>query len=259
MEESRSHLEKIRSQFTRQADAYVRLRATKDEKNHTGLAALSGVGPGDRALDVACGPGFLTMALAERGAAAVGIDATEELLSRARAEAERRGLTDIEFRSGDAEHLPFADASFDTATCRAAFHHFLHPEIVLAEMKRVVKPGKTILVADMLTSEDPAKANNHNAIERLCDPSHARALAVSEYEQMFRVAGLELVMSPQTSMDYDADEWLDHGGPVPDVRARIIELLEQSMVDDRTGLNVRREGGKLWFGYRAAAFVLRKA
>ena len=257
MEESRDHLDKIRNQFTRQADAYVRLRATQDEKNHAGLAALSGVGPGDRALDVACGPGFLTMALAARGAAAVGVDATEELLSRARAQAERRGVTNVEFRSGDAEHLPFADAAFDAATCRAAFHHFLRPERVLAEMKRVVKPGKTILVADMLTSEDPAKAENHNAIERLCDPSHARALPVSEYEQMFRAAGLELVMSPQTSMDYDADEWLDHGGPAPEVRDRIIELLEQSMVDDRAGLNVRRQDGKLWLSHRAAAFVLK--
>ena len=257
MEDSRQHLDKIRDQFTRQADAYVRLRATTDEKNLAGLAKLVGVGPNDRALDVACGPGFLTMALAARAGAAVGVDATEEFLARARAEAQRRGLSNVEFRSGDAERLPFPDASFDAATCRAAFHHFLHPESVLAEMKRVVKPGRTLLVADMLTSEDPAKAEHHNAIERLCDPSHARALPVSEFEEMFRAAGLELVMSPQTSMDYDVDEWLDHGGPSAEVRRHIISLLEESMVEDRTGLSVKRENGKLWFGYRAAAFLLR--
>jgi ubiquinone/menaquinone biosynthesis C-methylase UbiE len=257
MDDAREHLEKIRDQFTRQADAYIRMRQTVDERTMNALASMTGVGPADRAIDVACGPGFLTMALATRCAAVIGIDATGELLSRARAEAERRGLRNIEFRDGDAEQLPFDDATFDAATCRAAFHHFVRPERVLAEMKRVVKPGRSIMIADMLTSEDPAKAEMHNRIERLCDPTHTRALSASEFQRLFAAAGLEVVMQPGRPIDYDVEEWLEHGGPTPETRREIIALMESWAEDDPTDLRVRRVDGKLTFSHTAAGFLLR--
>ena len=69
MADSSEQIDKVRQQFTRQADAYIRTRQASDEAGLLGLAALSGAKAGDRALDVACGPGFLTMALASRCAA----------------------------------------------------------------------------------------------------------------------------------------------------------------------------------------------
>src|SRR6185436_5068296 len=108
----------------RTADVYIRMRQTTDEKSLKALVEMTGTTSTQRVLDVACGPGFLTMAFARVAARADGLDATDAFLEHARAEAARRGLGNVEFRSGDAQHLPFDDATFDIACCRAAFHHF---------------------------------------------------------------------------------------------------------------------------------------
>lgn len=257
MEGSESHVEKIRRQFTRQADAYSRMKQTRDEKGLRALVALSGVSGSDRVADIACGPGFLTMAFAEKCAHALGVDATDELLDGARREAARRGLHNVSFFRGDANRLEHADGAFDTSSCRAAFHHFPDPASVLRELRRVVKPGGKILIADMLGSADPEKADAHDRIERLCDPTHTRALPEAEFDRLFREADLEVLHRPTSRIDYDVEQWLEHGGPRAEVAAEIRQLLAASLGEDRCGLDVRREGGRLVFSHRAAAFVLR--
>jgi len=253
---SDGHLDRIREQFTRQADAYSRMRQITDERGLAALVALAGTRPEDRALDVACGPGFLTLAFAERCAEAVGFDATPVFVARASAEAARRGLTNVRFENGDAERLPFADASFEVVACRAAFHHFPRPERVLAEMKRVARPGGRLLVADMVSDEDAAKRAYQDRIERLCDPTHVRALAESEFDALFAAAGLGVIARPKSSFDYDVDEWIAHGAPGPEAVREIETLLAASLETDRCGLRVRREEQKLRFSHSAVAFVL---
>ena len=257
MAEPTDPVERIRRQFTRQAEVYAGMSQTRDAAGHRGLAKLAGAAPGKRALDVACGPGLLTLALAEAGAAVVGIDATEALLERARAEAARRGLA-VEFRAGDASALDLPSAHFDVVTSRAAFHHFPEPARVLSEMVRVAKPGATLLVADLLGSEDPEQAALHDRIERLCDPTHVRALPESAFDALVRAAGLRVVARPAGEMAYDAEEWIAHGGPGQATAAEIRRLLEGSIVGDRAGLGVHHEGGRLRFRHRTAAFLLKK-
>jgi ubiquinone/menaquinone biosynthesis C-methylase UbiE len=92
--------------------------------------------PGVRLLDVACGPGWLCAAAAERGAAAVGIDISAGML----AEAKRRHPT-VDFREGDAELLPFAAGEFDAVTMNFGLLHLGRPEQALAEASRVLRPG----------------------------------------------------------------------------------------------------------------------
>src|SRR5688500_20312120 len=69
--------------------------------------------PGERVLDLATGTGITAIAARERGAKVTGVDLTPELLAVARRKAAAEGFDDIDFREGDAEALPFADASFD--------------------------------------------------------------------------------------------------------------------------------------------------
>jgi ubiquinone/menaquinone biosynthesis C-methylase UbiE len=256
MVDSSEHLDAVRRQFTRQADAYARMRQTTDERSLGALVLISDVRPEHRVLDVACGPGFLTMSFAARCAEAVGIDATETWRERARAEATRRGLVNVTFQSGDAERLEVPNRSFDVVACRAAFHHFPRPDRVLAEMTRVVRAGGRLLIADMLASEDPAQAAYHDSIERLCDPTHARCLPESEFRALFSAAGLEVVAAPKSPLHYDVDEWIAHGGPSPETARDIVAAFEASLDVDRSGLAVRREDGRLRFSHTGAAFVL---
>ena len=249
-------LSRIQDQFTRTAAVYARMRQTTDERMLDALVAVCEPAPDARAADIACGPGFLTLALARRCARATGLDATDAFLELARAEAETRGQRNVRFQQGNAESLPFGDDSFELVACRAAFHHFPRPERVLSEMARITAPGGRILVADLLGSEDPAQAELHDRIERLCDPTHARALPKSEFARLFSEAGLTLAREIESSLDYDLEEWIDHGAPAAAVRHQITSLMESSIEGDPAGLRVRRESGRLRFSHRTAAFVL---
>jgi ubiquinone/menaquinone biosynthesis C-methylase UbiE len=250
------HLERIRKQFSRTAEVYARLMQTSQAEGLSGLVAISRVAPSDRVLDVACGPGFLSMEFAKHCADVVGFDATDAFIELARAEAGRRGLSNIQFEHGDAEHLPFRDGTFAIVSCRAAFHHFSRPARVLAEMARVTAPAGRIVIADLIGSEDQRQAKLHDHIEQLCDPTHVRALPVSEFERMFATAGLRVAFQRQRTIDYDLEEWISHGAPEDRVRGEIVSLMESCLADDRAGLRVRREMGRLRFSHHGAAFVL---
>jgi len=256
---SNSHVDRIRDQFTRTAEIYARLRQTTDERGHEALVGLSGASSSSRVLDVACGPGFLTLAFARQCADATGFDATDAFLRLARAEAEGRGLGNVRFEHGDAEHLPFDDSSFDVVSCRAAFHHFPRPQRVLSEMVRVLAPGGRILVADMLGSEDAEQAELHDRVERLCDPTHVRALPASELARLATAAGLATEHEVRTTLDQDVEEWIAHGAPDEAAREEIISLLEFYATDDLAGLHVRREDGMLRFTQRVGVFVFQRA
>jgi len=249
---------RVRAQFTKQAEAYAGMEQTRDERALRGLVGLSGARPTDRVLDVACGPGFLTMAFAAACASARGVDATPAFVARATRVAAERGLSNVSFALGDVNALPEPDAAYDVVACRAAFHHFTDPPRVLAEMARATKPGGTVVVADLLGSPDPAKARLHDRIERLCDPSHARALPLAELDAMVARQGLSVVHRLTGEMSYDVEEWLGHGGPDATTADEIRALLEHAIEGDRADLAVARADGRLRFRHRTAAFVLRK-
>ncbi|MGH7898582.1 MAG: class I SAM-dependent methyltransferase [Candidatus Binatia bacterium] len=252
-------LGRIQEQFRRQAEAYERLAVVADSAGHRALVALTQPSERDRVLDVACGPAFLSMAFAERSAEVVGVDGTDVFLDHARREAGRGGLANLRLLLGDVERLPLAAAKFDRVVCRAAFHHFPRPRAVLAEMVRVAAPGAKLLIADLVGSEDPAKAALHDEIERLCDPTHVRALGESEFDRLFAEQRLRVVFRGRSKIDYTVREWMSHGGPSPD-RARAIEDKMRASIDgDRAGLFVREEAGQLAFSHTGVAFLLERS
>jgi len=91
---------------------------------------------GMRVLDLACGPGVVAAVAAERGALPVGLDFSPAMIALARA-----GHTGIRFEQGDAEALPFADASFDAVVANFGVHHVPEPIRALREAHRVLRPG----------------------------------------------------------------------------------------------------------------------
>jgi len=93
-----------------------------------------GVRKGIQLLDVASGPGYATAAAVRRGANAVGIDFSAEMV----AEAKRQHLA-VEFQEGDAEELPFPDGSFDAVVINFGLLHFARPEQALKEAHRVLR------------------------------------------------------------------------------------------------------------------------
>jgi ubiquinone/menaquinone biosynthesis C-methylase UbiE len=252
------NLAAVQRQFRRQAEAYSTMPVVTDPALLNYIFDVSKAGSNDRVLDVASGPGYVAMTFAPHCSRVVAIDATDRLANRARGEALRRGLTNLSFVLGNVERMPFAADSFDVAACRFAFHHFAHPDAVLAEMRRVIRGGGTAVIVDMIASEDRLRADLHNRIERLCDPSHARALPASEFQNLFSANGFDLVLASNRTTSYTVDEWIAHGGPSVEDRAKILELMESSLDVDKTGLAIRRENGDLVFSHTGATYVLRK-
>ena len=123
------------------ADAYLRFMGRYSEQLATQFADLTGVGPGQRLLDVGCGPGALTAELADR-AGAEAVSAVEPSGSFAAAVRER--LPGVDIRVGQAEELPFADGTFDAALAQLVVHFMTDPVRGLREMGRVTRPGGTV-------------------------------------------------------------------------------------------------------------------
>jgi SAM-dependent methyltransferase len=112
------------------------LRYLRPPRAYPIFVQLVGARTGDRLLDVACGPGLLLRAALERGVAAAGVDVSEAAVAMARAE-----LPGVDVRVGNAEQLPFADATFDRVTCLGSIERFLDRERALREMVRVARPA----------------------------------------------------------------------------------------------------------------------
>ena len=113
-------------------DAFSSLTVQSVEPLLDAVAAGSGV----RLLDVACGPGDATAAAARRGATATGMDFAAAMVEQA-----ARLNPGVEFRTGDAEALPFADALFDAVAVNFGILHFALPDRAIAEAHRVLRPG----------------------------------------------------------------------------------------------------------------------
>lgn len=107
--------------------------------------------PGERVLDVACGTGNLTIPAAHQGADVIGVDIAPNLLERGREWAKAEGLA-IQFDEGDAEELPYEDASFDTIVTMFGAMFAPRPEATAAELTRVCRPGGRIAMANWTPS-----------------------------------------------------------------------------------------------------------
>jgi demethylmenaquinone methyltransferase / 2-methoxy-6-polyprenyl-1,4-benzoquinol methylase len=139
--------EGVRRMFDRIApvyDAMNRLMTAGLDRHWRRETAAAVVRPGDRVLDACCGTGDLALAAAEAGGKVTGLDFSEAMLERAR----RKG-PELEWVSGDALALPFADDSFEAVTIGFGLRNLADAEHGLAEMRRVLSPGGRVAILEI--------------------------------------------------------------------------------------------------------------
>jgi SAM-dependent methyltransferase len=169
---------------------------------------------GTTALDVAAGGGNVARRLREAGMQVVTVDPAPgmeaDVISRA-------------------EHLPFADGSFDTVATRIAPHHFDDIEAAVRELARVAR--RVVLVADTRFSGERAEE-----AEGLRDPTHVRSYSEDEWRGLFARAGLEVEAVELFEVEIDLDSWLARAGCEGEEADRVCALLHDRIRDGRLQL-----------------------
>jgi demethylmenaquinone methyltransferase/2-methoxy-6-polyprenyl-1,4-benzoquinol methylase len=115
------------------------------------VAKLAQIKNGDRALDLCCGTGDISFALAQRGAETTGLDFSPQMLEVAESRQQKNSqfaIRNLKFMQGDAQQLPFAENSFDIVTVGYGLRNLTSWERGLDEMFRVAKPGARLIVLD---------------------------------------------------------------------------------------------------------------
>jgi ubiquinone/menaquinone biosynthesis C-methylase UbiE len=172
---------------------------------HELLPRLTG---NERALDVGSGTGALANALAPHVREVVALEIDPAMAERAKIDAP----ANVEVVVGDGEHLPFEDFSFDLAATLRTLHHTRRPELLIAELARVVRRGGLLLVVDQLAPVDPLEAFELNRFERARDPSTTRVLAEGDLRALFDANGLVLHRGDIVHEARDLEAYLDLAG-----------------------------------------------
>jgi ubiquinone/menaquinone biosynthesis C-methylase UbiE len=247
MSATQQHERLIFDQFSRQAATFGDVPAHSTAESLDALIELSQVRPTDDVLDLACGPGIVTCALAPRVKSIRGQDLVPAMLVQARNRASELGLGNVGWDAGDASALPYADESFDVVVTRFSFHHLLEPLATLREMRRVCKRGGRIVVADV--SPTPETNAAYDAFERIRDPSHAHALNEPEFIGLFAALALPIVAQARHGLAMPLDTVLAASFPDPGGAERLRALFQADLGHNRLGVNAREENGAIHFYY----------
>jgi ubiquinone/menaquinone biosynthesis C-methylase UbiE len=238
----------ILDQFTRQAVPFAEMPAHSNDEANQLLINLAQVGPEDSVLDVACGPGLVACALAKVARHVTGLDLTPAMIEQAQARQRSKSLGNLTWVIGDALPLPFPDRAFTVVVNRYSFHHFLNPQAVLAEMLRVCRTGGRVAVIDVFTSS-PQQADAYNAVEKLRDPSHVRALSLAELTGMCHHAGLRDLKIAFFKHEMEVEALLAASFPNPGDADRVRQRFAADVGVDGLGVGAHREGGTIHFAF----------
>jgi SAM-dependent methyltransferase len=250
------HNAAIVDQFTRQAGPFAEMPNHSDADAMRLTLATIGIRPTDVVLEVACGPGIVACELARVARHVTGSDLTPAMLELARERQQSAGLTNLAWDQGDITALPYPDATFDLVATRYSFHHLLNPGTALAEMKRVCRPGGKIAVIDVLVEPEASAA--YDAMERLRDPSHVRALTPADYERIGSEADLELVASAFYRLGMSLNTILSASFPNSGDAERIREIFRAELEHPVMGVGAVQEADGVRYFYPITVQVWRK-
>uniref|UniRef100_A0A7V5CT56 Class I SAM-dependent methyltransferase n=1 Tax=Acidobacterium capsulatum TaxID=33075 RepID=A0A7V5CT56_9BACT len=215
-----AHSESVERSFGPRANAYLSSAVHAQGEDLAALRALVAATAGARVLDLGCGAGHVSFAVAPAAAEVTACDLTPAMLQTVQAAARERGLANVVTRQASAEQLPFADASFDWVLSRYSAHHWRNVPQALSEVRRVLRPGGRVCFIDVAGSSDPLLDTHLQAVELLRDPSHVRNYSPQEWLALFAAAGFSAQLTQQWRLPLEFASWVDRiGTPEPRIAA----------------------------------------
>ncbi len=149
--------------------------------------------------DLGAGEGSFALLLAERATKVIAVDTSAKMLEVGRDQAQRNGVKNVEFRHGDMEEIPIADAEVDLVWVSQSLHHTLHPERALQEAHRILVPGGRIVILDL------ARHRFEEAREMYAD--EWLGFSEAELESMLAKAGFRSVSTSVVDKEPEAPQF----------------------------------------------------
>ena len=198
--------------WSKRAETY---RGLADQREGADLELLVSWAEGETALDVATGGGHTANRLREAGFRVTTLDPAPGMRADVLA---------------PAEHIPFADSSFDVVTCRIAPHHFDDVAVAVHEMARVAR--RLVLIEDTLFASERVED-----AEKLRDPTHVRSYTESEWRGLLEDAGLQIERVEILEKRRPLESWLARtettGHEAEQVKALIADAVDDGDYVDR--------------------------
>jgi ubiquinone/menaquinone biosynthesis C-methylase UbiE len=192
-------------------------------------------------LDLGCGAGHASFAVAPHAASVTAFDLTAQMLEMVEREASARSLKNIATVQGMAEMLPFPEAHFDCVISRYSAHHWHDVPAALRELRRVLKPGGRALLIDTAGGETPLLDTHLQAVELLRDPSHIRDYSAREWLALFREADLTATLRKQWPVEIEFSGWIERMRTSPERVAAIHALWSAAPDEVRRFFEVQQD------------------
>jgi ubiquinone/menaquinone biosynthesis C-methylase UbiE len=198
----------VTEQFGNTANAYATSAVHAQGEDLKKLRELAARHAHPRILDLGCGAGHASFAVAPVAAAVTAYDLSEQMLAVVEQGAQERGLSNITTTPGAAEQLPFPDGSFDVIVTRFSAHHWLDVPAALKEVHRVLAKSGCVLIIDIVSSESPLHDTMLQAVEVLRDASHVRDYRISEWIEMLSNTGFMSTCLNQWQLVMVFQDWV---------------------------------------------------
>jgi SAM-dependent methyltransferase len=226
-------------QFGATAALYVQSPVHSAGEDLQQIAVIAGRYADAEVLDLGCGGGHASYAVAPVARAVVACDLSGDMLGAVAAEATRRGLTNITTAQAPAEQLPFEDGRFDVVVCRHTTHHWPDVRRGMREACRVVRPGGVVIVDDAVAPELAVLDTFLQTFEMLRDPSHVRDYSVSEWAGIAAQAGLMVTGTTRRRLPLEFQPWIMRQRTPPIRVAAIRDLFAVMPEDVRRHFDIR--------------------
>ena len=204
----RSHQQVVTEQFGITAAAYLTSAVHAQGADLQELAQIAATIPQARVLDLGCGGGHASFAVAPVVEKVIAYDLSAEMLDVVASAARERGLANLAVRQGSADRLDFPDASFDLVCTRFSVHHWRNLPQALREIQRVLKPGGRFIVIDTAAPADVLADTYVQAIELLRDTSHVRNISLTSWRKLLRQAGFEIASDKTWKLRLEFATWV---------------------------------------------------
>lgn len=240
---ARHHDELVDAQFGHQARRYVESAVHATGTDLRRIADLVRIGIYDRVLDLGCGGGHVTYAVAPHVTEVVACDLSQSMLDAVTAQAADRGLSNVRTELASSERLPFADASFDLVVSRYSVHHWRDWEAGLREARRVVRPDGCLVFVDVMAPASPILDTHLQAVELLRDPSHVRDRTMAEWTAALGRAAITPVSVEPFRLPLEFGPWVERMS-TPDVAVNAIRWLQRGASSEvRDAFEIGADGG----------------